>query len=138
MESSHKKLELYIQKKYTYQESVSITASFRISHSRCFIIKGVLKNFEKFTRKHLCLSLYFNEIAGLKQKEQASRTTFLQNTSGQLLLSLFIFLFFFSLDLKFKFLKKWLILNFLTFEIPCVLEFPCESTCLSRYLIRFL
>ena len=34
--------------------------------------KGVLRNFTKFTEKHLCLSLFFNKVAGL----------FLQNTSG--------------------------------------------------------
>ena len=42
---------------------------------RCSIRKGVLRNFTKFTGKHLCESLFFNEVAGLKN-------TFLQNTSG--------------------------------------------------------
>ena len=28
--------------------------------------KGVLKNFAKFTGKHLCQSLFFNKVAGLK------------------------------------------------------------------------
>ena len=28
--------------------------------------KGVLKNFAKFTEKHLCQSLFFNKIAGLR------------------------------------------------------------------------
>ena len=31
--------------------------------------KGVLKNFPKFTGRHLCQSLFFNKVAGLKQKE---------------------------------------------------------------------
>ena len=31
-----------------------------------FYKKGVLKNFVKFTGKHLCQSLFFNKIAGLK------------------------------------------------------------------------
>ena len=41
-----------------------------------FCKKGVLRNFAKFTGKHLCLSLFFNE------------TPFLQNTSGRLLLTI--------------------------------------------------
>ena len=28
--------------------------------------KGALKNFAKFTEKHLCQSLYFNKVAGLR------------------------------------------------------------------------
>ena len=28
--------------------------------------KGVLKNFTKFTGKHLCQSLFFNKVAGLR------------------------------------------------------------------------
>ena len=43
---------------------------------------GALKNFAKFTRKHLCQSLFFNKVAGLSKKA----TPFLQNTSGWLLL----------------------------------------------------
>ena len=29
--------------------------------------KGVLRNFAKFTAKHLCQSLFFNKVAGLRQ-----------------------------------------------------------------------
>ena len=69
---------------------------------RCFVKKGVLKNFAKFTGKHLCQSLFFNKVAGnacnfIKKEDLAqvffpvnfskfSRTLFLQNTSGRLLL----------------------------------------------------
>ena len=28
--------------------------------------KGVLRNFSKFTGKHLCQSLFFNKVAGFK------------------------------------------------------------------------
>ena len=38
----------------------------RSSHQRCSVKKGVLRNFAKFIRKHLCQSISFNEIAGLK------------------------------------------------------------------------
>ena len=35
---------------------------FRSSHGRCSIKKDVLKNFVKFTRKHLCQSHFFNIV----------------------------------------------------------------------------
>ena len=36
----------------------------RSSHRKCSVKKAVLENFGKFTRKHLCQSLFFNEAAG--------------------------------------------------------------------------
>ena len=64
--------------------------------------KGVLRNFAKFTGKHLCQSLFFNKVAGLRLATSLKkrlwhscfpvnfakflRTPFLQNTSGRLLL----------------------------------------------------
>ena len=50
--------------------------SGRSSHSRCSIKKGVLKNFAKFTGKHLCQSLFFNKFAGLRP------ATFFKKGSG--------------------------------------------------------
>ena len=38
----------------------------RSSHQRCSVKKGVLRNFTKFTGKQLCLSLFFNKVAGLR------------------------------------------------------------------------
>ena len=38
----------------------------RSSHQRCSIIKGVLRNFPKLTGKHLCQSLFFNKVLGLR------------------------------------------------------------------------
>ena len=73
------------------------------NHQRCSMKKGVLKNFVNFTGKHMCQSLFFNKVAGLRpaallKKRLRHRwfpvnfaefliTTFLQNTSGRLLLS---------------------------------------------------
>ena len=34
---------------------------------RCSIKKGVLRNFTKFTGKHLCQSLFLNKVAGLRR-----------------------------------------------------------------------
>ena len=43
----------------------AMRTSYRSSHRRCSIKKGVLrKNFAKFKQKHLCRSLFFNKVAG--------------------------------------------------------------------------
>ena len=39
----------------------------RSSHRRCSVRKGVLRNFSKFTGKHMCKSLSFNKVAGRLQ-----------------------------------------------------------------------
>ena len=38
----------------------------RSSRQRCSVKEGVLRNFAKFTGKHLCQSLFFNKDAGLR------------------------------------------------------------------------
>ena len=38
--------------------------SFRSSRPEVLYKKGVLRNFAKFTGKHLCQSLFFNKVAG--------------------------------------------------------------------------
>ena len=43
--------------------------SGRSSRPEVFCKKGVLRNFAKFTRKHLCQSLIFNKVAGLRTTE---------------------------------------------------------------------
>ena len=78
---------------------------FRSSHRRCSVRKAVLGNFAKFTGKHLCQSLFFNKVLGwpatlLKRRlwnrcfsvnfEKFLRTSFLQSTSGRLLLRLLV------------------------------------------------
>ena len=39
---------------------------FRSSRLEVFCKKGVLKNFAKFTGKHLCHSLFFHKVVGLR------------------------------------------------------------------------
>ena len=39
---------------------------FRSSQRRCSVKKGVLRNFTKFIGKHLCRSLFFDKVAGLR------------------------------------------------------------------------
>ena len=77
--------------------------------------KGALINCTKFTGKHLCQSLFFNKFAGLRAATLLKkklwhmclpvnfakflRTPYLQNTSGWLLLILFVACFlYFSLS----------------------------------------
>ena len=79
-------------------DTVSVTMSHwncRSSHWRCSVKIGVVKNLGKFTRKHLCQSLFFNKVAGLRLATLLKnklwhrfflRTSFLQNTPRRLLL----------------------------------------------------
>ena len=41
----------------------------RSSHRRCYVRKGVLRNFAKFTGKNLCQSLFFNKVPGFIKRE---------------------------------------------------------------------
>ena len=47
------------------KQSLEILTVVRSSHQRCSVTNGVLRNFAKFTGKHLCQSLFFNKDAGL-------------------------------------------------------------------------
>ena len=70
----------------------------RSSHQSCFVRKDILRNFAKFTGKHLWQSLFLNKVAGLRPTSLLKkslwhrcfsanfakflRTPFLQNTFG--------------------------------------------------------
>ena len=57
----------YVQKFYiTLQLHNCKSISFRSSHPEVFCEKGVLRNFTKFTGKHLCQSLFSNKVAEIK------------------------------------------------------------------------
>ena len=70
----------------------------RSSRQRCSVKKSVFRNFTKFTGKHLCQSLFFNKVAGLRPANSCEfseisvnfakflRIPFLQNSSGRVLL----------------------------------------------------
>ena len=76
---------------------------YRSCHQRCSVRRCILRNFAKFARKHLCQGLFFNKVEGLRPVTLLKkrlwhrcfpvnfvnllRTTFLQNTSGGLLLN---------------------------------------------------
>ena len=44
--------------------AITIQMAIRSSHQRCTVRKGVLRNFAKFTGKHLYQVLFFNKVAG--------------------------------------------------------------------------
>ena len=78
---------------------------FRSRHQRCSAKKGALRNFAKFTGKHLRQCLFFNKVADLRPATllrkrlwrrsfpvnfvKFLRTPFLQDTSGRLLLAVY-------------------------------------------------
>ena len=82
--------------------AVTFCQLYRSSHQRCSMQKGVLRNLTKLTGKHLCQTLFFNKVAGLRPATLLKkrlwhryfpvnfakflRTPFLQNTCGSLLL----------------------------------------------------
>ena len=50
----------------------------RSSHRRCSLRKGIVWNFAKFTRKHLCQSLFFDKVAGLRPATLLKKKTLAQ------------------------------------------------------------
>ena len=100
---------------------------YRSSRPHVFCTKGVLRNFAKFTGKHLCQRLFFNKVAVLRlqlfiKKETLTQvfssefcqiSPFSQNTSKRLLLvrASFFFLPLRLLMKKIKFLTKCYSLN---------------------------
>ena len=84
---------------YIFCQKMSYVWCFRSSRPEVFGKRGVLRNFAKFTGKHLCRSLFFNIVAGLRPTTflkkilryrcfpvnlvKFLRKPFLQNTSGR-------------------------------------------------------
>ena len=66
-------------------------SSIRSIHRICSVRKGVLRNFAKFTGKHLCQSLFFKKETLARRFPvnftKFVRTSFLQNTSWRLILT---------------------------------------------------
>ena len=57
---------LLTRKSKTVTERKTVLSRTGSSHRRCFVREGVIRNFAKFTRKHLCQRLLFNEDADLR------------------------------------------------------------------------
>ena len=54
--------------------SISSETVFRSSRLELFFTKEVLKNLTKFTGKHLCQSLFFDKVAGLRPTTLLKKT----------------------------------------------------------------
>ena len=52
----------------TFKSNIFSFISFRSSRPEVFYKKGVLRNFVKFTGKHLCLTLFFNKVFLLEKR----------------------------------------------------------------------
>ena len=59
-------LNEFIQIKIVYPIYYLSLGYFQKQSSGVFCEKGVLKNYAKFTGKHMCHSLFFNKVAGLR------------------------------------------------------------------------
>ena len=55
-------LDMQLRSEYTYGIVNYFCKRFKSSHQRCFVRKGVLRNFAKFTGKHLCQSLFLIKL----------------------------------------------------------------------------
>ena len=51
-------------KVFEYNKYEVLTVLDRSSQRSCSMLKGVLRNFTKFTGKHPCQSLFFNKVVG--------------------------------------------------------------------------
>ena len=61
-----------------YDSSCKLFAYSRSSRPEVFCKNGVLRNFAKFTGKHLCQNLFFNKVAGLRPATLLKRETLAQ------------------------------------------------------------
>ena len=71
----HKELKVKEFSVLDYIERLFFNGLFRSSPQEVFYKKDVLKNFAKYTGKHLCQRLFFNIVAGFCQFQ----TVFLKN-----------------------------------------------------------
>ena len=85
--SLNNKEQKQTQKALIYFNIILFISFNRSSHPEVFCQKCVLKNFAKFTGKHLCQSLCFNKVAGLRRPVnfcqfcEISKNTFLYRTT---------------------------------------------------------
>ena len=69
-------LGIIVRKRYSVTEMLLMILKLmgnrnaRSSHPEVFYKKGVLRNFAKFTEKHLCQGLFFNKVAGLQHFQE--------------------------------------------------------------------
>ena len=64
---------LFVLQTVHFYDKPIVSFSFRSSRSEVFCEQGVLKNFAKFTGKHLRQSLFFDKVAGWGQQFYSKR-----------------------------------------------------------------
>ena len=62
----HSNIILFVNIDFRYFMGRMSAEKYRSSRPEAFYKNGVLRNFAKFTGKHLCQSLFFNKVAGEK------------------------------------------------------------------------
>ena len=65
-----------VQSKYFFK-------AYRSSRPELFCKKGVLRNFTKFTRKHLCQILFFNKVAVEQLVAASERNNLIQSNAAK-------------------------------------------------------
>ena len=90
VDKSHKSDIFVLDGQYDSTNLWCSSSKCRSSHQRCSVKKGVLRNFEKFTEKHLCQSLFLIKLHRCLPVNYSKfvRTPFLQTTSKLLLLEM--------------------------------------------------
>ena len=64
-----------VELKILFSNTLTIVSiNVQISHQRCSVKKGVLRNFAKFTGKHLCQSLWICEFCDISTNTFSYRT----------------------------------------------------------------
>ena len=93
------KISLFVKWMFLNLKIKCLLTIYESSHRRCSVIEGVLRNFAKFTGKHLYQSLFFNKVDSGKETRKRCfpvnfakflRTPFLQSTFGRLLLNMIL------------------------------------------------
>ena len=69
--------KLFLKERNKRREKLREKTLYRSSHRRCSEKQDVLRNFAKFTGKHLWQRLFFNKVAGLRHTfKHALKNTF--------------------------------------------------------------
>ena len=66
-EKMSRKSGLHLERVKKHKHFFRVVCRYRSSNQRCSVSKGVVRNFAKFSGKHLCQSLFFNKFAGLRK-----------------------------------------------------------------------
>ena len=124
--------KIILQNKTISHAKRQIFKEHRSSRPKVFQKKGVLRNFLKLTGKHLCQSLFFNNVAGLRPAILLKKETLHRCFSAN-----------FAKFLRTHFLTEhlqWLLLrapNFVSVPRLCTIQNTSNSLAKAHLRIRF-